>query len=150
MRICVISDLHANLEALSALPQNYDELWVLGDLVNYGPDPAATIDFVRSHASPLWDQAEEASKRENTILAGHTHLQFSRRSGERVIVNPGSLGQSKAGDPLARYAVWENGYFELKAREYPLETTAKKITAMPIADNVKRDLIQVLRTGTMP
>ncbi len=43
MRICIISDLHANIEALSALPRNYDELWVLGDLVNYGPDPAATI-----------------------------------------------------------------------------------------------------------
>jgi hypothetical protein len=29
------------------------ELWVLGDLVNYGPDPAATIEFVRSHASTV-------------------------------------------------------------------------------------------------
>jgi Calcineurin-like phosphoesterase len=29
----------------------YDEPWVLGDLVNYGPNPAETIDFVRSHAS---------------------------------------------------------------------------------------------------
>jgi hypothetical protein len=51
MRICLISDLHANLEALRALPGGYDELWVLGDLVNYGPDPAAVIDFVRSRAS---------------------------------------------------------------------------------------------------
>jgi predicted phosphodiesterase len=51
MRIFIISDLHANLEALSALPSGYDELWVLGDLVNYGPDPAAVIDFVRLHAS---------------------------------------------------------------------------------------------------
>jgi len=31
MRICIISNLHANLEALSALPAGYDELWVLGD-----------------------------------------------------------------------------------------------------------------------
>ena len=30
MRICIISDLHANLEALAALPSDYDELWVLG------------------------------------------------------------------------------------------------------------------------
>jgi predicted phosphodiesterase len=40
MKICIISDLHANLEALAALPDDYDELWVLGDLVNYGPNPA--------------------------------------------------------------------------------------------------------------
>ncbi len=51
MRICVISDLHANYAALAALPRDYDELWVLGDLVNYGPEPAATIDFVRANAS---------------------------------------------------------------------------------------------------
>jgi predicted phosphodiesterase len=50
MKIFIISDLHANLEALSALPPDYNELWVLGDLVNYGPNPAEIIDFVRSHA----------------------------------------------------------------------------------------------------
>lgn len=231
MRICIISDLHANLEALRALPQNYDELWVLGDLVNYGPDPAATIEFVRSRASlvirgnhdhavgfasdcgcsprflmmaeatrdftigalsawdlrylqqlpmsarrrvaetsfflchatpanllyeyrqpdsPLWDISEEVSQDANVILAGHTHLQFSRRSSGRLVINPGSLGQSKMGNPLARYAVWEDGHLELNAFEYPVETTVRKIMAMPVSDDVQRDLIQVLRTGTVP
>jgi protein phosphatase len=51
MRIAVISDIHGNLECLSALTEPYDELWVLGDLVNYGPDPGAVVDFVRSHAT---------------------------------------------------------------------------------------------------
>ena len=53
MRIVIISDIHGNLEALSALRETYDELWVLGDLVNYGPDPAAVIDFVRSKAAVI-------------------------------------------------------------------------------------------------
>jgi putative phosphoesterase len=231
MRVCIISDLHANLEALSALPRDYDELWALGDLVNYGPDPAATIDFVRSHAamvirgnhdnavafgsecgcsprframaeetrdytssvlsaadkqylrdlptcacrqirgdvfflchatptdllyeyrppdSPLWDRAEEASSGANIILAGHTHLQFSRAAGERMIVNPGSLGQSKAGDPWARYAIWEDGRFELKALEYSVDRTVKKILSMPLSDEVKRDLALVLYSGKVP
>jgi putative phosphoesterase len=51
MKIAIISDIHGNLEALTALTEPYDELWVLGDLVNYGPDPGAVVDFVRSHAS---------------------------------------------------------------------------------------------------
>jgi protein phosphatase len=51
MKIFIISDLHANLEALAAVPDDYDELWVLGDLVNYGPNPAEAIEFVRSRAS---------------------------------------------------------------------------------------------------
>ena len=51
MRIVVISDLHANLEALQVLPRDYDELWILGDLVNYGPNPAEAVEFARTHAS---------------------------------------------------------------------------------------------------
>jgi len=231
MRICIISDLHANLDALAALRQDYDELWVLGDVVNYGPEPAAVVDFVRSRAaivirgnhdhsvgfgaqcgcsprfvamaeetrdysiaslsagdkeylrqlptsarreigatsfflchatpadllyeyrppdSPLWERKEHASAGANVILAGHTHLQFLRTAGGQMIINPGSLGQSKMGNPLARYAIWEQGHFELKAYEYPVETAAAKIQAMPLSSAVKRDLIHVLRTGKVP
>jgi protein phosphatase len=50
MKIVVISDLHSNFDALSALPESGDELWVLGDLVNYGPMPAEVVGFVRSHS----------------------------------------------------------------------------------------------------
>jgi len=33
------------------LEEKFDELWVLGDLVNYGPNPAEVIDFVKANAS---------------------------------------------------------------------------------------------------
>lgn len=51
MRVVIISDVHANMEALEALPTTGDELWVLGDLVNYGPDPVAVVDWIREHAA---------------------------------------------------------------------------------------------------
>lgn len=51
MRIVIASDLHANQEALAVLPRNYDQLWILGDLVNYGPNPSEVVDFVRQHAA---------------------------------------------------------------------------------------------------
>lgn len=51
MRVAIVSDIHGNIEALSSLPSEYDELWVLGDLVDYGPSPREVIDFVRSHAT---------------------------------------------------------------------------------------------------
>ncbi len=50
-KIVVLSDIHGNYEALKALPEDYDELWVLGDLVNYGPQPGEVIEFVREKAS---------------------------------------------------------------------------------------------------
>lgn len=45
MRILLLSDIHANLEALdSALSQtSFDALWVLGDLVGYGANPNSVV-----------------------------------------------------------------------------------------------------------
>ena len=44
MRVAVVSDIHSNLHALEAVlaaieEANPDELWCLGDLVGYGPQP---------------------------------------------------------------------------------------------------------------
>jgi len=50
VKILIISDVHANLEALSALPESGDELWVLGDLVDYGPNPREVVTLLRSRA----------------------------------------------------------------------------------------------------
>lgn len=51
MKAIIISDLHANFAALSALPESGDELWVIGDLVNYGPQPSEVVEFVRNKAT---------------------------------------------------------------------------------------------------
>lgn len=51
LKYLVISDIHANLEALDAVLDAagaYDHTLVLGDLVGYGADPNAVIDRVRS------------------------------------------------------------------------------------------------------
>jgi len=50
MRALVLSDIHANITALDAVvdaaPQT-DEIWVLGDIVGYGPEPDAVVDRLR-------------------------------------------------------------------------------------------------------
>jgi protein phosphatase len=51
MKIAILSDIHGNLEALRSVADSWDELWVLGDLVNYGPNPAEVVDFVRQNAT---------------------------------------------------------------------------------------------------
>ncbi len=53
MKVVIISDIHGNFDALCALQASHDELWVLGDLVNYGPDPAPVIDYVKSKAAVI-------------------------------------------------------------------------------------------------
>jgi predicted phosphodiesterase len=46
MRIAVLSDIHANLAALEAVRADItevDQVWVLGDIVGYGPQPNEVI-----------------------------------------------------------------------------------------------------------
>ena len=55
MRVLIASDIHGNVEALQAVLKDaessggFDQLWSLGDLVGYGPDPGACIDLIRQH-----------------------------------------------------------------------------------------------------
>jgi putative phosphoesterase len=52
MRALIISDIHSNFDALVAVAKAHtvDEVWCLGDLVDFGPEPAEVIQWVRHHA----------------------------------------------------------------------------------------------------
>jgi predicted phosphodiesterase len=55
MRVAVISDIHANLHALEAVREAIDreapdEIWCLGDLVGYGPQPNPCCTWTADHA----------------------------------------------------------------------------------------------------
>ena len=50
MRVLVISDIHANYDALQAVLRDageVDETWCLGDIVGYGPEPNLCVERVR-------------------------------------------------------------------------------------------------------
>jgi predicted phosphodiesterase len=55
MRVAVISDIHANLLALEAIAEAIeqeqpDEIWCVGDVVGYGPQPNPCCDWTADHA----------------------------------------------------------------------------------------------------
>lgn len=54
MKLLLISDLHGNKEALDAIlnAARYDTIVCMGDLVDYGPDPLAIIDWIRDNKIP--------------------------------------------------------------------------------------------------
>lgn len=58
MRYLILSDIHANLEALEAVmaaadAEGYDRIVCLGDTVGYGADPNACVEWVRGHAASV-------------------------------------------------------------------------------------------------
>lgn len=227
VKIVIVSDIHANYDAWRALPEDYDELWVLGDLVNYGPQPAEVVSEVMERATfvvqgnhdhavgneddslwtpryralaeatrrftsavlndaqksylrnlPLHAAAERDGKRfhlthampsnplygrcppdgerwkneieeasTDILLVGHTHVPFIRRIGEKVLVNPGSIGQPRGGGSVSSYAVSLDGELELRTFRYPVEATVEKLKALSLPQPVESELVGILRTG---
>jgi len=227
MRCLVISDIHSNLEAFESVLQDagsVDEVWCLGDVVGYGPDPNACVELLRSlphrciagnhdwatlgkldlrdfnpdardanlwnrqqltpdnlayledlpetlvegpftlaHGSPrhpIWEYVIYCSTALSNssffetpfCLVGHTHTpvifrlsntddndgcepfspQLERPMAleqERLIINPGSVGQPRDGDPRASCAIldWEAFTVEHRRIEYPVERTQAKM-----------------------
>ena len=231
MKILIISDIHGNLEALQAvLAEPHDELWILGDLVNYGPNPSEVVDLIRMNASlvvqgnhdnalgtgadpecspafrelartmqvytdsvlsdehkaylrhlpatarreadgkrfflchatpsdplfkygsedPAFWAREAAAVNADFLLVGHTHLPFILDLGIKRIVNPGSVGQPKHGRCEACYAVWEENRITLKSQQYDVGSTVGRMLGLPIEESIRRQLVDVLRSGSPP
>jgi protein phosphatase len=227
MKLLIAADIHGNYDAWSALPEDYDELWVLGDLVNYGPQPREVIMDVMAKASlvvqgnhdnavaydddsrwtsryrtlsevtrrftssvladehkaylrglPLYARAERDGVRfhlthatpadplygrhppeseawagelsavdADVLLVGHSHVPFVRWFGEKLVLNPGSIGQPRTGDTLSRYAVWQDGRFELRSFRYPVVSAVAKLRALALPLPVEAELVSILETG---
>ena len=238
MRVLILSDVHGNWPALQAVLQaesNLDQIICLGDLVNFGPQPAecvawamrlgagdlaiqgnhdralgmgadprctpayqwlanatqsATANFldrsmkhflaklspikrfelgnascVACHAIPsdplygyltersaltLWESEFNVAGHPDLLLLGHTHVPMKTQFQRTLVLNPGSVGQPKHGDPKAAYAAWEDGTVALRRVVYPVEETVRAIEALNLPAEAKHRLVEELRTGGNP
>ena len=234
MKALIVSDIHSNLEAFTSVISDaerhagFDEIWSLGDLVGYGPDPNAVIDLLRerphkaiagnhdlasvgklsldafnpyaaaanrwtagvldaerrsyladqpltleieeftlAHGSPrdpIWEyvisvRAAVASFNHFDTywcLVGHSHVPFICRPDpsrgaifmnpplggsydlgeERLIINPGSVGQPRDGDPSASYAIYDSDEESVTHRRvlYDVDATQSKMRSHGLPD----------------
>jgi putative phosphoesterase len=230
MRILLISDVHANWPALAAVAaEPFDACLCLGDLVDYGCEPAPVIDWVRRHAlacvrgnhdhmvaqnvvtngvggfrylsgatrrlsrerisepdrryladlpvtkyltlgglrfllvhatprDPLDEYAPPEvdfwrRRLDNVdadfVCVGHTHFPYELFTADARVINPGSVGLPRDGDPRASYAVLEGAKVTFRRVEYDVAKTLDALAASPIADHAKTMLAEVYRTGTL-
>lgn len=83
----------------------------------------------------------------NVICVGHTHHPYVLEVGDKLVINPGSVGQPRDGDPRCSYAVIDNHRVELKRLEYPVEDTVKSVLESNLPEPAKALLADVFRTG---
>ncbi len=114
-----------NLDFLKTLPHIYDREFYMV----HGSPKNPLEEYVRpKDPSYVFEDFFNYTKNEIIIL-GHTHLPFVKRIGERLIFNPGSVGQPRDLDPRASYAILDIEKKEVKIRrvDYDIEKTAKGV-----------------------
>ncbi|MFO0907200.1 MAG: metallophosphoesterase family protein [Isosphaeraceae bacterium] len=230
MRVLIVSDIHANWAALSAINESYDVCLCLGDLVDYGPEPAPCVRWVMQNARhairgnhdhgvaqgipvsgeygyryltqvtrpAMWEALGQEERRfllqlpvtrrftlgSRRFLLVHAtprdpldeylmrtrtpgpsgcktsrptsfasvirHLQFNLALGGTVVLNPGSVGQPRDGDPRAAYAMIDDNRIELKRIEYDVDRTIAGVERSDLPDRAKQLLIHSYRHGRLP
>ena len=118
--------------------------------------------FYLAHAAPsgnlydyhiVPDASDEALREQiegidaDFILLGHTHLPMMRTIGKRTIVNPGSVGQPRHGDPRASYAMWEDGEIRFCRSAYDVSRTTALLKQAPLTLSVVIQLRTILESG---
>ena len=75
---------------------------------------------------------------EDVLVLGHTHVQHAETYAEGIVVNPGSVGQPRDGDPRAAYAVvdLEARTVETHRVAYDVETVQEAVREAGLPDRI--------------
>jgi diadenosine tetraphosphatase ApaH/serine/threonine PP2A family protein phosphatase len=99
--------------------------------------------------APEW-AAEVAGLDVDAVLVGHTHVPFELTAAGRRVINPGSVGQPKDGDPRAACAVLDNGAVRLGRVPYDIGRTTAALARTGADPAAVAALSELLRTGRVP
>jgi diadenosine tetraphosphatase ApaH/serine/threonine PP2A family protein phosphatase len=126
MRLAVVSDVHSNLAALEAVLHHaegenaLDELWVLGDLVGYGPQPSECLALLRRYELRVvagnhdlaavgsidtrdFNAAAATANRWNALQLGDQEKDFLRGLPRKLVLNAVSLVHGSLRGPVWEY-----------------------------------------------
>lgn len=84
------------------------------------------------------------------VCVGHTHIPMHLDLGRWQLINPGSVGQPRDGDPRAAYAVIENGKLHFRRVEYDIDAAVASLAAAGLDQESLELAISVLRHGGKP
>lgn len=81
------------------------------------------------------------------VCVGHSHVPFHLDLGRIQVLNPGSVGQPRDGDPRASYAIIEDGNVSLHRVSYDIDSAVEQVRSTGVKDWVVRLNEAVWRSG---
>jgi len=116
---------------LSALPTERTVLDGRLKLVHGHPDNPDRYTYPEEFAESMLDE-------EDVLVTGHTHVQGHRVFDDGIVMNPGSVGQPRDGDPRAGYAVVDMDGVSVDEHrvEYDIEAVVDAVVAADLPDRI--------------
>lgn len=111
--------------------------------------PRDPLDEFAHNDPDMWARRLEGINAD-IVCVGHTHRPYALEVNGTLVVNPGSVGLQRDGDPRASYGIIEGRSVELKRIEYDVASSVQLIESAPLADDVKQLLTHVYRNGKLP
>ena len=104
-------------------------------VVHGHPDDPDRYTFPREFAPGLLDE-------EDVLVLGHTHIQHHAVFEEGIVVNPGSVGQPRDGDPRAAYAIVDMDEMSVDERrvEYDVDRVVAAVEEADLPGEIGRRL----------
>ena len=83
------------------------------------------------------------------ILLGHTHYQFQKEILNYRIINPGSAGQPRDGDPRVGFCVIDTKTMNVTFRrlKYDVNKTIESLKALKLDKKMTEKLVGILKSG---
>jgi diadenosine tetraphosphatase ApaH/serine/threonine PP2A family protein phosphatase len=110
--------------------------------------PRDPLDEYAPPEADFWARRLEGVEAD-VVCVGHTHQQYWLEVGRKKVVNPGSVGIQRDGDPRLGYAVIDDGRIELKRLAYPVEEAVRAVEEAPLPDEARQQLVEVYRLGRL-
>ncbi|MFM7866076.1 MAG: metallophosphoesterase family protein, partial [Planctomycetaceae bacterium] len=140
----VLSDEH--LTWLAELPvQQYVQLGDHRFLLLHAT-PRDPMDEYLEADPEQWRQRLEGVQAD-FVCVGHTHVPMHLQLGPVQVVNPGSVGQPRDGDPRASYAIIDRGQVEFRRVSYDVDRTVRQLHDAGLEPQVLAAAEWVLRSG---
>ncbi|WP_433628868.1 metallophosphoesterase family protein [Halomicrococcus sp. NG-SE-24] len=100
-------------------------------VVHGHPDDPDHYTYPKEFAPELLDD-------EDVLVMGHTHVQHHEVYDEGIVMNPGSVGQPRDGDPRAAYAVLDldDGSVDERRVEYDVEAVQREVREVGLPEKI--------------
>ncbi|WP_439027972.1 metallophosphoesterase family protein [Haloarchaeobius sp. DT45] len=120
-----------HIEWLGHLPDERRECDGYVKLVHGHPDDPDH--YTRPH-----EFAPNLLRGEAVLIMGHTHVQHTAEFAEGIVMNPGSVGQPRDGDPRAAYSVldMDSGTVDERRVEYDIERVQDAIREVGLPERL--------------